>query len=155
MNLPISEEEITEVSRLIYCALESKTYITDVELRQLIADNCQGIFTNTLEFTTYGIRNCLAYILRDLTLSKHLRSSPLLYLSNTKMSVVFLIFQQTYLSEHYQEIPRHIFVAFLSILSGTCDNKIKHVLVMTKPIVQVEQDLFSFITILSKNFCHT
>ena len=65
MNLPISEEEITEVSRLIYCALENKTYITDVELRQLIADNCQGIFTNTLEFTTYGIRNCLAYILRD------------------------------------------------------------------------------------------
>lgn len=65
MNLPISEEEITEVKRLIHCELENKTFITDVELRQLINNNCPGISINTLEFTTYGLRRCFGYILRD------------------------------------------------------------------------------------------
>lgn len=65
MNLPISEEEITEVNRLIHGVLENKMFITDSELRQLIDDNCPGISVNTLEFTTYGLRNCLGYILRD------------------------------------------------------------------------------------------
>ena len=65
MNLPISQDEITEVNRLIHQALEHRSYITDVELRQLIDDNCPGIAINTSEFTTYGLRNCLGYILRD------------------------------------------------------------------------------------------
>ena len=47
MNLPISQEEITEVNRLIHQTLEYKSYITDVELRQLIDDNCPGIAINT------------------------------------------------------------------------------------------------------------
>ena len=65
MNLPISQDEITEVNRLIHQVLEHRAYITDVELRQLIGDNCPGIAINTSEFTTYGLRNCLGYILRD------------------------------------------------------------------------------------------
>lgn len=65
MNLPISQEEITEVNRLIHQALEHRTYITDVELRKLIDENCPGVSINTSEFTTYGLRNCLGYILRD------------------------------------------------------------------------------------------
>lgn len=65
MNLPISQEEITEVNRLIHRALEHRRYITDVELRQLIDENCPGIAINTAEFTTYGLRNCLGYILHD------------------------------------------------------------------------------------------
>ena len=65
MNLPISQDEITEVNRLIHQALEHRSYITDVELRQLIDDNCPGIAINTSELTTYGLRNCLGYILRD------------------------------------------------------------------------------------------
>lgn len=65
MNLPISQDEITEVNRLIHQVLEHRSYITDVELRQLIDDNCPGIAINTSEFTTYGLRNCLGYILRD------------------------------------------------------------------------------------------
>lgn len=66
MNLPVSQEEITEINRLLHQALENKTYITDVELRQLIDEKCPGFAINTSEFTTYGLRNCLAYILRDL-----------------------------------------------------------------------------------------
>lgn len=65
MNLPISQEEIIEVNRLIHRALENRTYITDGELRQLIDENCPGIAINTSEFTTYGLRNCFGYILRD------------------------------------------------------------------------------------------
>lgn len=65
MNLPISQEEITEVNQLIHRELEHRTYITDVELRQLIDENCPGIAINTAEFTTYGLRNCLGYILHD------------------------------------------------------------------------------------------
>lgn len=65
LNLPISQEEITEVNRLLYQALKHKMYITDVELRQLIDENCPGIAINTSEFTTHGLRNCLGYILRD------------------------------------------------------------------------------------------
>lgn len=65
MNLPISQEEIVEVNQLIRRALEHRAYITDVELRQLIDDHCPGIAINTAEFTTYGLRNCLGYILRD------------------------------------------------------------------------------------------
>lgn len=43
LNLPISQEEITEVNRMIHQVLEHRFYITDVELRQLIDDNCPGI----------------------------------------------------------------------------------------------------------------
>lgn len=65
LNLPMNEEEIMEVNRLIHCELENKIFITDFELRQLINDKCPVISINTSEFTTYGLRNCLGYILRD------------------------------------------------------------------------------------------
>lgn len=65
LNLPMNEEEITEINRLIHCELENKMFITDSELRRLIDDKCPGISINTSEFTTYGLRNCLGYILRD------------------------------------------------------------------------------------------
>ena len=32
---------------------------------QLIAEKCPGIALNTDGYTTYGLRNCLGYILRD------------------------------------------------------------------------------------------
>ena len=65
IDVAINQEEITEVNWLIHRALEHRTYITDVELRQLIDENCPGIAINTAEFTTYGLRNCLGYILHD------------------------------------------------------------------------------------------
>ena len=65
LNLPVSQEEITEINRLIHQELDHKSYITDVELRQLINEKCPGIAINTSEFTTYGLRNCMGYFFRD------------------------------------------------------------------------------------------
>lgn len=45
--------------------LSYHSHITDVRLMQLIAEKCPSIAINTDGYTTYGLRNCLGYILRD------------------------------------------------------------------------------------------
>lgn len=64
-NLPISAEEIAEVTRYIRAELYNKSYITDTELQEIIDINLPSIAINTAEYSTYGLRNCLGYILRE------------------------------------------------------------------------------------------
>ncbi|KEZ86427.1 hypothetical protein [Lacrimispora celerecrescens] len=64
-NLPVSKEELMGIKQIIHKELETKTYMTDVELRITIEERCPSVAINTENFTTYGFRNCLAYILRD------------------------------------------------------------------------------------------
>ena len=64
-NLPISPSEVQQLISVIQVELEYKSFITDVELMGLIQAKCPSIAINTEGFTTYGLRNCLGYILRD------------------------------------------------------------------------------------------
>jgi hypothetical protein len=65
LNLPVNQEELVDISNLIKHELEYKSYITDVELRNIIDDKCPNVSINTADFTTYGLRNCLGYLLKD------------------------------------------------------------------------------------------
>lgn len=64
-NLPVSSSEVAQLISVIQTELEYKTHITDIELLNLIQTKCPSIAINTDGFTTYGLRNCLGYILRD------------------------------------------------------------------------------------------
>lgn len=64
-NLPVSAVELAYLSSLMNEELSYHSYITDVRLMQLIAEKCPSIAINTDGYTTYGLRNCLGYILRD------------------------------------------------------------------------------------------
>lgn len=64
-NLPISAEEIAEIIKHIHAKLYNKSYITDRELQEIIDMNLPNIAINTAEYSTYGLRNCLSYILRE------------------------------------------------------------------------------------------
>lgn len=64
-NLPVSAVELAYLSSLMNEELSYYSYITDVRLMQLIAEKCPSIAINTDGYTTYGLRNCLGYILRD------------------------------------------------------------------------------------------
>lgn len=64
-NLPINQEEIFKIKDLLHQALLNRTHITDVEMRDMINNKCPGVAINTEEFTTYGLRNCLGYMLKD------------------------------------------------------------------------------------------
>lgn len=64
-NLPVSADELAYLSSLMNEELSYHSHITDVRLMQLIAEKCPSIAINTDGYTTYGLRNCLGYILRD------------------------------------------------------------------------------------------
>lgn len=64
-NLPVSAAELAYLSSLMNEELSYRSHITDVRLMQLIAEKCPSIAINTDGYTTYGLRNCLGYILRD------------------------------------------------------------------------------------------
>jgi len=64
-NLPVSKEELMRIKQIIHKELETKMYMTDVELRSTIEERCPSVAINIENFTTYGFRNCLAYILQD------------------------------------------------------------------------------------------
>lgn len=64
-NLPVSADELAHLSSLMNEDLSYHSHITDVRLMQLIAEKCPSIAINTDGYTTYGLRNCLGYILRD------------------------------------------------------------------------------------------
>lgn len=63
-NLPINADELKALITLIQTELEYRSYITDVELMELIQMKLPSVAVNTDAFTTYGLRNCLGYILR-------------------------------------------------------------------------------------------
>lgn len=64
-NLPVSALEIQHLILVIRTELEYRSHITDVELMDMIRTKCPSIAINTDGFTTYGLRNCLGYILKD------------------------------------------------------------------------------------------
>ena len=64
-NLPINTAELKKLIALIQTELEYRLYITDVELMEMIQTKLPSVAVNTDGFTTYGLRNCLGYILRD------------------------------------------------------------------------------------------
>lgn len=63
-NLPISSTELESIVGLIHAQLVQKSYVTDSELRDIIQKNYPSISINTEGFTTWGLRNSLAYLLR-------------------------------------------------------------------------------------------
>lgn len=64
-NLPISNEELCDITVLIHKQLAQKSFLTGSEVRGLIAQNYPSIAINTEGFTTWGLRNCLAVLLKD------------------------------------------------------------------------------------------
>jgi len=64
-NLPVSENEIQQIAELISHALLQRNYISDVELMQLIEEHCPSVLMNTPDYPMWGLRNALAYLLRD------------------------------------------------------------------------------------------
>lgn len=64
-NLPVSANELMQLSSIISDELSYHSHITDVQLMQLIEEKCPSIAINTDSYTTYGLRNCLGYIFRD------------------------------------------------------------------------------------------
>lgn len=64
-NLPVSENEIQQIAELISHALLQRNYISDVELMQLIEEHCPSVLMNTPDYPMWGLRNALAYLLRE------------------------------------------------------------------------------------------
>lgn len=65
-NLPVGTDELGQLALLIQNELEYRSHITDTEMAEIIKNKCPGIAVNTEGFTTYGLRNCLGYIFRDI-----------------------------------------------------------------------------------------
>lgn len=64
-NLPINESETNKIINLIKDELLQKSYISDTELMQLIKKHCPAVLVNTADYPTWGLRNALAYLLRE------------------------------------------------------------------------------------------
>lgn len=64
-NIPISADELRTLIATMQQELNYHSYITDVELMELIRNKCPSVAINTANYTTFGLRNCLGYILRD------------------------------------------------------------------------------------------
>lgn len=64
-NLPVSESEIQQIAELISHALLQHSFISDMELMQLIEKHCPSVRMNTSDYPVWGLRNALAYFLRD------------------------------------------------------------------------------------------
>lgn len=64
-NLPVSTKELDRISRRIREELQIYSHITDSRLVQLVNAVCPDIAANVGEYTTYGLRNCMKYLLRD------------------------------------------------------------------------------------------
>ena len=64
-NLPVSESELHQITELISQSLLQRSYISDVELRQLIEEHCPSVLMNTPDYPMWGLRNALAFLLRD------------------------------------------------------------------------------------------
>lgn len=65
LNFPISDAEIQRVAEVIHNALQQKCYISDVELMRLLEEKCPSVILNTDGYSVRGVRNALAYILRN------------------------------------------------------------------------------------------
>ena len=64
-NLPVDEAELQKITSLIRSEIDFHGYITDVKMMTLIQEKYPITAMNLEGFSTYGIRNCLGYILAD------------------------------------------------------------------------------------------
>lgn len=64
-NLPVSAKELDQIAELLKGRLGQKPFVTGDELREMIQSYCPSVAINTEEYTTWGLRNVLAYRLRD------------------------------------------------------------------------------------------
>lgn len=64
-NLPISSEELSHIAERIHDRLTQKSFLTDVEIREMIEDHFPSVAIDTENFSTWGLRNCLAVLLQD------------------------------------------------------------------------------------------
>lgn len=64
-NLPVSESELQQITELIGQSLLQRSYISDVELMQIIEEHCPSVIMNTLDYPMWGLRNALAYLLQE------------------------------------------------------------------------------------------
>jgi len=82
-NLPISAEELRQLTGQIYDVLSYHGYMTDVKLMCLIEEKFPSIAINTEGFTAYGLRNCLGYILRN----QFVFNGPIISLKGKELSM--------------------------------------------------------------------
>ena len=64
-NFPVSEDELQRIADLINEILLQQSYISDVTLTEQIEKNIPSVIVNTSEYSMWGRRNVLAYLLRD------------------------------------------------------------------------------------------
>lgn len=64
-NFPIGESEKRTLISAIGNQLDYAGYMTDVELMNIIGEKCPNLAINAAEFSRYGMRNCLGYILKE------------------------------------------------------------------------------------------
>lgn len=64
-NLPISSEELSHIAVQIHDMLAQKSFLTDVEIREMIEGHFPSVAIDTESFSTWGLRNCLAVLLQD------------------------------------------------------------------------------------------
>ena len=103
-NLPVSASEIQHLISVIRTELEYRSHITDVELMDLIQTKCPSIAINTDGFTTYGLRNCLGYILKDQFSFNGPIISPLG--KELSMSDVYAEFARTHEELSFEDLKR-------------------------------------------------
>lgn len=64
-NLPVSSSEVEQIADLIDNELLQKRFVSGPELYELIQSHCPSVAINTTDFTSWGLRNALGYLLRD------------------------------------------------------------------------------------------
>ena len=62
-NLPVNEDELRQIAEIIDHSLMQRNFISDVELMRLLEEHCPSVLMNTSNYTTWGLRNALAYLL--------------------------------------------------------------------------------------------
>ncbi len=64
-NFPATEAELLKITTAVEKKLLQRRYISDTELKQIIDESCPSLIINTAEYPNWGLRNALAYILKD------------------------------------------------------------------------------------------
>lgn len=64
-NLPTDETDLQKISSLLQAETDFHGYITDVKMMELIKSKYPFIAMNLESFSTYAVRKCLSYILRE------------------------------------------------------------------------------------------
>lgn len=64
-NFPISKGEQEKICDIINHELQTRNFIVDTEMKSLIDINCPSVAINTKDFSVWGFRNALGYLLRD------------------------------------------------------------------------------------------